>query len=136
MGYVFCFAPKTRTHTYSCGKLVLHPLYFQVPGPSQPSLFKISRGATTWHFTPIIRRDIFYLLYYVTRQSEKLRLKNGFCLTSLQNCLFLVSSEFSEKIIILKHYSALLNYTKIKINMHIFWFLNFFFCDPDLKNFS
>ena len=70
--------------------------------------------------------DIFYLLYYVTCRSEKLRLKNGFCLTSLQNCLFLVSSEFSEKIIILKHYSALLNYTKIKINMHIFWLFNFF----------
>ena len=50
--------------------------------------------------------------------------KNQFCPSLLQNCLFLVSSEITLKIIILKHHSGLVNHVKIMINrVHVFFFL-------------
>ena len=58
--------------------------------------------------------------------------KKGFCLTSLQNCLFLVSSRIIKKIIILKHYSALVNYVKNMIHGAYV----FFFCDRESEKFQ
>ena len=52
-----------------------------------------------------IKARLFHLLDYVSCQSEKLgfqKKKQGFCLTPQQNCLFLVSSEITKKIIILE----------------------------------
>ena len=67
------------------------------------------------------RRDFFYLLDYVTRQSKKKwisekKKKTEFCLTPLQNCSFLASSEITEKITLSKLYSASVNYVKITTN--------------------
>ena len=54
----------------------------------------------------------------------KKKKKKRFCLKPLQNCLFLMSSEIIEKIIISKYHSALVNHAIIKINGG-----NVLFCD-------
>ena len=82
-----------------------------------------------------IRQDFLYLLDYVTCWSEKLRFQTKrICLKPQQNCLFLVSSEIIEKIIIPNHHSTLVNHTKIMINGVHFFFFFFVFVFSDRRS--
>ena len=65
---------------------------------------------------------------------KKRRKKKGFCLTPLQNCSFLASSETNKKIVTLKLHSASVDYIKIMINgVYVFFFI---FCDRQSENFQ
>ena len=89
-----------------------------------------------------IMRNIFYLLDYVTRQSEKLEFKNNkvFCLTPLGKYLILVSSTITVKIITENeenyYFETLFNGNKLTENYDKNWPWDFFFAIPDLKIFS
>ena len=69
-----------------------------------------------------VKGDIFYLLDYVTRRSEKLRFQKKkkkknqvWILPDITVIIvFLASSKIIEKIIILKNHSALVNFVKLR----------------------
>ena len=85
-------------------------------------------------FSSRIRRDFF--ICWITLPADlknwdlkkKKNTQKGFCLTPLQNCSFLASSEITEKMIISKLHSALANYVGITINGSMSFF-SFFLSD-------
>ena len=68
-----------------------------------------------------------------TRRSEKFQSKKeGFCPTSVWNCLYSVSSEITVNF---KHHTSLVNYVKITINwIHVYLYI-YIFAIADLKIF-
>ena len=61
-------------------------------------------------------------------KNREFKQKKGFCLTSLQNCLFLVSSEMRKLSFQNITHAASINFVKITINMvHVGFFYLFFY---------